>query len=104
MTEGLNTPASKALDSINAWQDGSFIGDRATTTQVSDEGRRAFDALPPHGTSFFFHPNGRLCIKVSPTHSRFFQQFGYEKDRGSFEIYRGPDGHLYRISDNSLVK
>ena len=101
MTDSLNTPALKGLN-LNAWRDGSFIGDRATTTQLNDEGRKIFDALSLQ--AMFYHPNGRLCIKVSTTHANFFAQFWQEKDNSSFEIYRGPDGRFYRVSDNSLVR
>jgi hypothetical protein len=104
MTESLNAPAAqKGIGAgVWAWQDRMFVGDRATTTDLTDDGRRAFDALPVGAV--FYNPNGRVCLKDSPTHAKFFVQWWSEDKKSTFEVYRGPDGNYYRMSDNSLVK
>jgi hypothetical protein len=104
MTESLNTTAAQKGIGAGirwAWQDRMFVGDRVTTTDLTGDGRMAFDALPVEG--IFYHPNGRVCIKDSWTHSKFYSQQWFGEDKKSFEVYRGSDGYYYRLSDDSLV-
>jgi hypothetical protein len=82
MTEALNAPAAQKGIGAGvqwAWQDSMFIGDRETTTDLTDEGRKVFDALPLNAV--FYHPNGRACTKVSLTHSQFLQQIWPSEDK-----------------------
>jgi hypothetical protein len=37
------------------------------------------------------------------TPSKFYSQQWFGEDKKSFEVYRGSDGHYYRLSDDSLV-
>jgi hypothetical protein len=41
-------------------------------------------------------PERRARVNVSATYSIFFQQYWHPEE----EVYRGPDGHYYRINDN----
>jgi len=87
MVESLNTPASKE-PGASSWQDNMFVGDRATTTDLTDEGRRVFDALPINAV--FYNPNGRACIKDSVTHATFFRQnWRGEDQKGMFGSIAG---------------
>jgi hypothetical protein len=80
-----------------------FVGDRTTTTDLTDQGRQVLDALPMNAV--FYNPNGRVCIKDAVTHAKFFQQnWPTDDQKGTFEVYRGPDGHYYRMTDNAFVK
>ena len=77
----------------NTMHSGANLSIREEQQTAQQTGSRAFDTLP---MAAVFYPNGRACIKVSATHSIFFQQYWHPGE----EVYRGPDGHYYRISNN----
>jgi len=52
---------------------GANLSIRESSRPRSGRVSRAFDTSPMSGV--FYHPNGRACIKVSATHSIFFQRY-----------------------------
>ena len=81
----------------NSMHSGANLSIRQSNRPRSGRGRGTFDTLPM--SAVFYHPNGRACITVSATHSIFFHQYWHPGE----EVYRGPDGHYYRINDNRPV-